>query len=263
MRSVALLDLRRNVHCVGKGKAAGQFGRSQPARQFQERERVAAGFRDDPVTDRCIQATGDDGGEEGVGGFVVKTRKAQLREAHQLVLIARLADREHDPDRLREQASRNESEDLRRGGVEPLSVVHHAEERLFLREVGQQAERGQRDEKGVRRLPRRVTERDAQRVSLRLREHVDLGQHRSAQLMQASERQFHLGLDSCDLSNHETSRLTDSVSQQRRLPETRLPPDHDDPALAAANVLEQPVQVLALAGPAKEPRRGTDGHALK
>jgi hypothetical protein len=87
-----------------------------------------------------------------------------------------------------------------------------------------------------------------------------IGAHR---LVQPSERQFHLGLDPCDLSDLEAGRLIDSMLQQRGLAETSLAPDHEHSALALSDVLEQPVHVLALADPAEERRGALDGHALK
>jgi hypothetical protein len=79
--------------------------------------------------------------------------------------------------------------------------------------------------------------------------------------MQARERQFHLGLDSRDLRDLESGRLTDRVRKERGLSETSLAADHDHTALAFSNLRQQPGQVLPLAGPADERRRPLDGHA--
>jgi hypothetical protein len=46
----AVFNAALQRRCGGKPESARQFGRSQPAGQLQERERVTAGFSDDPVT---------------------------------------------------------------------------------------------------------------------------------------------------------------------------------------------------------------------
>ena len=72
----------------------------------------------------------------------------------QLLLVAGLTHREHQRDRLGQEAPRDERQRLRRGPVEPLGVVDQADERLLLGHLGQQAEHRQTDEEAVRRLPR-------------------------------------------------------------------------------------------------------------
>jgi hypothetical protein len=47
-----------------------------------------------------------------------------------------------------------------------------------------------------------------------------------------------------------TRRLPSGIAQERRLSYTRLTSDDEDRALAASDVLEQPVQRFALTGPA-------------
>ena len=54
---------------------------------------------------------------------------------------ARLAHREHDRHRLRQQPPRDEPEDLARGAVEPLRVVDEADQRLLVGDLGQQGQR--------------------------------------------------------------------------------------------------------------------------
>ena len=168
----------------------------------------------------------------------------QLRQARQLALVARLADREHDRHRLRQQPPRDEPEDLRRGGIEPLRVIDEAQQRPLRGDLGQQAERGQRDQEAVRRGAGRRPERDAQGVLLRLRQRAEPVEHRRAQLMQPRERQLHLRLDAGDLRDPEARRLPSAVVQERGLADARLAADDQDRALAAADVLQQPVERL-------------------
>ena len=92
---------------------------------------------------------------------------------------------EDQADRLRRQAARHEREDLRRGAVEPLLVVDHAEQRLLLGHLGQQAQHGQPDEEAIRRAARRPRPnavRSASRCGTG--RPLEAIQHRRAQLMQ-------------------------------------------------------------------------------
>src|SRR4051794_31656362 len=87
-----------------------------------------------------------------------------------------------------------------------------------------------------------------------------MSKHRPAQLVQTSKRQFHLRFDAGDLADSKTSGLPARISQKRGLARSRLSPDDQHPAPATADVLEQAVQLLTLAGTAPEPRRALDAH---
>ena len=185
---------------------------------------------------------------------------AQLRQARQLALVARVAHREHDRHRLGQQPPRDEAEHLRRGGVEPLGVVDEAQQRPLRGHLGQQAERGQRDEEAVGRGAGRQAERDAQGGLLGLGKRVEPAEHRRAELMQPRERQLHLGLDPGDPRDAEARRLPRAVVQERRLADARLAAEDQHRALAAAHVLQQPVERLALAGSPQQDRGTARGH---
>ncbi len=59
------------------------------------------------------------------------------------------------------EAAAGERQCLHRGAVEPLLVVHNAEHGPFRRQHLQQGQRGERDDKTVRRLTRVQAESDA------------------------------------------------------------------------------------------------------
>ena len=107
---------------------------------------------------------------------------------------ARLAGREHQPDRICPQPPGDEPQGLRRGLVEPLLVVDQADQRMFAGRPGHQAEHGQAYEEPVRRRPRGQAERGPQRVALWRRQLLRPIQQRRAQLMQPGEGQLHLRL---------------------------------------------------------------------
>src|SRR5215216_5603279 len=80
--------------------------------------------------------------------------------------------------------------------------------------------------------------------------------------MQSGERQLHLGLDPGDPRDAETGCLPCAVVQERRLTDARLAADDQDRAVAGADVLQQPVEPLALVGSAQQHRRTAPGHPL-
>ena len=108
---------------------AGQLGRGEPARELEQRERIAAGLGNDPVADSLVEAPWNPRRQQRAGVPVAESLDHELRQPVELLHVARLANREHHSDRLRLEAARDERQDL--GGllVEPLHVVHHAQER--------------------------------------------------------------------------------------------------------------------------------------
>jgi hypothetical protein len=58
---------------------------------------------------------------------------------------------EHHAHRLRLKSARHEREHLRRDTVEPLLVIDETDQRLLLRHVRQEAQRGKADKKPIRR----------------------------------------------------------------------------------------------------------------
>src|SRR5260370_40122398 len=78
--------------------------------------------------------------------------------------------------------------------------------------------------------------------------------------MQPGERQLHLGFDAGDVGDSESGSLASSVAEEGRLSDTGLTTDDQDRALPPTHVLQQPIQRLALAGPAPEPRRAMGDH---
>ena len=74
----AALDPARERARVRQPEAAGQLGRRQPARQLQQRQRVAARLGDDPVADPLVQPPGRGRGQQRAG---VARRRALRRAA--------------------------------------------------------------------------------------------------------------------------------------------------------------------------------------
>ena len=191
----ALLDAARQRPHVGTAEPTRQLRRDQSPRQLHQRQRVAPCLGDDPVPHTLVEPTRDHRVQQGAGIGVAQARDHKLRKPRQLLVFAGLTHREHHGDRFRQEAARDERKRLRRGPVEPLCIIDQADERPLLGRLGQQSERRQTDQEAVRRLPGAQAECRAQRVALRPGQARQAAQHRRAELMQAGERDLHLGLD--------------------------------------------------------------------
>jgi hypothetical protein len=78
--------------------------------------------------------------------------------------------------------------------------------------------------------------------------------------MHRSERHLHLGLDAGDPRDPEGGRLSRTVTEERRLADAGVASEHEDRALAAADVVQHPIEPLALVGTVQEHRRTARGH---
>jgi hypothetical protein len=180
------------------------------------------------------------------------------------VLVAGLAQREHQPDPLRQEAARHERERLRGDLIEPLRIVDDADQRPFLGRVGQEAQGRQPDHEPIRRRPGAEAERRAQRVALRARQVLQPSQDRRAQRVQAGECELHLRLDARRPGDPASLRGCRQMPQQGGLADSRLAPEDQHTALARAYPSDESFQHVALADTVEEARRwqvGVERHA--
>ena len=103
---------------------SGQLGGGQASRELDQPERVAARLGDDPVAYPIVQYGRHLRGEQRPCIAIPQTLDLELAEVPKLV--ARFARCEHDPDRLRMQATRHEGDRQRRLFVDPLGVIDDA-----------------------------------------------------------------------------------------------------------------------------------------
>src|SRR5205823_5488358 len=75
------------------------------------------------------------------------------------------------------------------------------------------------------------------------------------------ERQLHLSLRTCELDDSKSGSLPGGVTQKGRLSDPGLTTNNQGRALPPSHILQQPIQHLAFAGPAPEPRRALSGHS--
>ena len=122
----AVLDPADQRRGAGQPEPARQVRRAQPARQLQQGERVPASLGDDQVADPRVQRHGQRHLQQRPRVIVLQPSDFQLGQPGQL--RARIAGREHQPDRVGCQPTRSEPQRLCRGAVQPLLVIHQADQ---------------------------------------------------------------------------------------------------------------------------------------
>ena len=154
---------------AGSPKPPASSRRRQPARQLQQRQRVAARLGDDPVAHALVQRPAAPPTPSSVARVAVRQAfEPQLRQPGQRVELAGLAHGEHQRDRLRQQAPRHEGEHLhRRLGPATARRRSGRAAAAVLGRVGQQAQDREPDEEAIGRERRRQPERRPERVALR------------------------------------------------------------------------------------------------
>ncbi len=247
----ALLDLARERLHVRKREPARELRHRQSARQLQQRERVTARFGDDAISDARVESPGHGGVQNGAGIAVAESSDDLFRKSRERVVDARLAHREHQTDGVRQETTRNEREYLRGQPIEPLRVVDDADERLLLRNFGQQAENGQTHQKSIGRGAGIQSERGAERVRLRSGETCQMLEHRRTELVQPGKRKLHLRLDPRRSSNAAVHCVSHEVVEQRGLAYSCVTAHDQHATLTGAHTFQHVVELRALAAPAE------------
>jgi hypothetical protein len=88
--------------------------------------------------------------------------------------------------RFCQEPPRYKPKHLRRSPIEPLRVVHHADQGPLLGYLGQQAQHGQTHQEAIRGRTGHEAEGRAERIALRARQVRQVAQHRRAELMNAA-----------------------------------------------------------------------------
>ena len=251
----ALLDAAGQRQLAGQPESARDRDALQPARQLEQRQRVAAGLSEDPILHPLVERPGKRRFQQQPGVVIGQPVDHELRQPLELVLVAGLAQREHQSHPLRQEPARHERKRLRGHPVKPLRVVDDTHERLLLGGVGQQAQDRQPDEEAIRWRSGAQAERRAQRVALRARQMRETAEHVRAQRMQAGECELHLGLDACRPGDPASLRGCRQMPQQGGLADSRLAAEDQHTALARAHSRDESFQHVALARTVEQPRR--------
>ena len=207
----AFLDSPCEPLRLDQAEAARQLPRRQAPRELEQRQRITACLSDDSVSDSLIQLEPHGRAQQRAGIPIPHAIHLQL--GHVSKLLAGLARGEHDRNRLSQETPSDEPQDLEGGVVEPLRVVDEAEQRLLLRDLREEGKRPEGNEEAIGRVPGREAERDAQSMLLGLRKTIELAEHRRAELMEASKRELHLGLDPGDLRYPESGGPVSDIPQ--------------------------------------------------
>jgi hypothetical protein len=160
---------------------------------------------------------------------------------------------EHQAHRVAGQPPGRKPERLRRGAVQPLLVIHHADQRTLPGRLGQQAQHGQAHQKPVRRWTGAEAERGPQRLTLRNRERSRMIEHRRTQLMQPREGQLHLRLHARRARHPAARRPPGQVVKQHRLAHARLTAHDQGLARTGSHTVDEAVKHAAFGTPVRQP----------
>jgi len=236
----ALLDAGGDGHSRRQTEAARELGRGQPAWQFEQCERVPTGLSDDPLQHALIQARRQDRLQQRPRIAMTEGHHVKLRQIGER--LTHFSGREHEGDPLGEQSARHEGQRPRGGDVEPLGVVHDAEQRPLLGRLGQQPEDRQADQEPIRRRAGRESERDAERLALRLGQAVQKVQEGRAKLLSRGERDLHLCLDADRPGEAKRASGLRRILEQGGLADARFAVEHQHAPASAARAVQQPVE---------------------
>ena len=139
----------------------------------------------------------------------------------------------------------HEGEDLHRRQVEPLLVVHHAQQWSIFGDVGQQAQHGQCDQEPVGWRARADAERRPQGIALRRGQTIEGLEHWRAQLVQRGEGQLHLRLDANGAHDPTVRRARRQVVQQRGLADAGFAVDDERSALTGSKGFDELIEHAA------------------
>ncbi len=234
--------LARHRRPAVTAEADGEIGVREPAVQFQQRQRVAAGLRDDPVGDPGVERPRHHRRQQLPGLGVGQSVHPHLRQAARDVVVGRLTGGEDQRDRLGVQASRHERQDQLGRLVEPLHVVDQADQRTGGGGLGEQAEHRQAEDQGRRRPALTQPERHVQRVPLRVRQTAEVAEQGCAELLQRRVRDIGFGLHPGATHDLTAGRGPGEMVEQGGLAGAGLAPQHQRPALTSTDVTQQPIE---------------------
>ena len=246
------LDARARRQRRGQRLAAGELAGVEQRGDLDQRERVAAGRRDELLGD----LVGDAGG--ALGQQRARRLRVERGDVHppqagrRGVEALAVARGEDEDDALGADAPRGEEQRLERRGVEPVDVVDDGQQRLVLGGRAEQAEHGGGDGEAVVGDGLAEGQRPLQRRGLGGRDRVDEVEQRAQQVEQAGERDVALGLVAARAQDAEVGRRRDGGVEQRALADPGLAVDDEHRALALAGRLEDGLELALFAGPSDD-----------
>ena len=168
----------------------------------------------------------------------------------------RVAYSEHQRDRLRQHATRDKGEHARRSVVEPLEVVHDAEQRALPGVGRQQAERRQRDQELVRGIAGGLARERPWTASRCGWGSSASGSSSGAHNWCTPEYASSISDSTPEIcATWKSDACSVTMAQQRGLADARFATDDEHGAMPGAGLDEHLLELRTLAGPAPEPAR--------
>ncbi len=257
--SKAVLHPERHVARLGQPESAGTMFRLPAQRQLQQGEGIAASLRDDAIAHLVIQGCVQRGGEQGSSIALAESGQSQLRQTGERARSATrlVAHGEHQRDPLGDEAPGDERHHLRGRLVQPVRILDEAEQWGLLCRFGEQIEGGKAHEETVGGGAVALAERHIEGCSLWVRKALCALQQWLAQLVQASEREVHLGFhagrgfDPIPLSGC----FLPCEAEQRRFADPGFTPHHERPASPCPRPGEERSHCVALGAPSQQIRQ--------
>ncbi len=250
-----LLDPAGQRRRVRQTKPPSQLLQGQTARQLNQRQRVTTRLGHDPIAHTHIHRPVHHRIKQRAGVTVRKAPHNQFREPRKPADITAFAHREHHRNALGQQPTRDEGQRQSRRLIKPLGIVDQTHLRHVLGRLRKQTEDCQPNHETVRGRARLQAKRNTQRLTLWCGQPLKPAQHRRAKLMQPGIRKLHLRLDARRPRHLTPRRRVSQVIQQHRLADPRLTANHQHPAAPLTHILDNPIQLGALARPPPQPNR--------
>jgi hypothetical protein len=237
----ALFDPGRQGYAIRQAETAGECGRCPASRQLEQCERIAVSLREDPLPNGLVDAARDRRDEDRPSVGLFEGRNAEFRETREVRKASGFAQREDNHDGLRGEPASDEAEDLRRRPVEPLSIIDKADQWLGFGNLREEIEHSKPDKETIRRGPWPQSERRGERLALWIWQMFEVIEERRAELVEPSERQFHLGLHAGRAHDTTSGSLPEDVVEQGCFANTGVASHHHGRADAAARVCQQAI----------------------
>jgi len=191
----APLDLVRHRPTTRYSKPTGEIPSVPCARQLDERERVTATLSDDLVTDSRVERPAHVFEQQRSRVAFTEARYVQRRQPDEQVIAKAGPNRESEHHAFSQQTASDELEDLPRRLVEPMGIVDDADQRPLFRDVGEERQGREPDEKTIRHAPSGQAKDGRERVALRRWKPLEAMEQWRAKLLEAAVGELYLGFD--------------------------------------------------------------------
>src|SRR6266508_1986837 len=218
------------------------------SRRLDQRQWIALGGLDQAVANVPREPGWESFGQQRAGGVGVQSGEPKLLETgcrERMDVVVAGGQQQHHSLRLEPPGS--EGERVSRRLVQPLRIVHQADQRPLLGDLREQAQRAHTDQEAVVAVGRGEPEGASKGGRLGAWKPLDMVEHGPGELVKAGEGQLRLRLDAEPPQHAQLPRGTvGGVGEQRRLADTDLAANHECAAAQRARIGKQAVDHRAL-----------------